>query len=894
MNIELKKIRKALAATSDKAVIGTMLRDARDEILSCRASDPAWEQLNYISTDIVDAVILRLYEIECAKVEIGPHSLHTDDLAIVATGGYGRRELSPYSDIDVTFIPLREDDGRLNAVIKGMFQSVMDVFLYGAGMKVGYAYRLLSDLGQLDHQTQTALLDARLVAGSVEIFDRFEVSFRSQLLVADFLFQKNAERFAVLEKSSAKDNPFVIEPNVKEGSGGLRDMQMVEWLGQVLCNTGRDDALDSLQQRGIITVEQSHELTRLYSFLRSVRNALHCESREARDILTTEKQEAVGKNLGYEDSDDSPAVETFMADYYRSASKLKEASRMVMRRCVDSKLNLGVGGLSSVVRKIVFTDSAAAELDDALPLHACELAQAYQLQFGDKFDEDIAAYIVANPVPKRFELCGRVFGRILSAKRGVAQSLRWLADRGVLEWIIPEFAGLRYLIPYDASHDYTVGEHSLRVVDFLDELRTTDDPKFAEYKRVWQEIETPEALVLAGLIHDIGKQWPQDGPHAEVGAKMAEVICHRLAWPEDTTRKVVFLTRNHLLMAETSRLRDLRLDETIRDFTKIVDEHPLLHMLLLLTCADTHQVGEGVWTEMKSKFLFELFSRSEAALASAAADANDPDYHDGVQFVPDLAKHRERIRRQLSHHNLPLDAIHEHTARMSAQYLLNTPLEEMYLHMAMINRLRTISMPIVDFKTEFGSDYTELTIVTYDDPSPGLLAKIFGVLYALDVNLHASQVFTRDSSVRIALDTLWVDFRGKPLSSAKKAEVQDTIRSILTGKERLSDLCERRKKPDKEQVIHGAKIDDITSERYSLLEIRAPMEPGVLFRLTRAISDLRWNIHSARLSMWGSRVRAAFYVTDRDGMKLAASEVSKLTAVLPREEVPGRRKSLSA
>ena len=226
---------------------------------------------------------------------------------------------------------------------------------------------------------------------------------------------------------------------------------------------------------------------------------------------------------------------------------------------------------------------------------------------------------------------------------------------------------------------------------------------------------------------------------------------------------------------------------------------------------------------------------------------------------------------------------------MPAQYLLNTSLDEMYLHMAMINRLRNTGLPTVDFKTEYGSDYTEMTLVAYDDPRPGLLAKIAGVLYALDLNVHGTRIFTRDSSVRIAMDTLWIDFRGKPLSSSKKAELQETLRQVLTGRLSLDSLFEKRKKLEKEQVVNGARLDDLSAERYSVLDIRAPDEPGTVYRLSRAISKLGWNIHSARFSVWGSRVRAAVYITDTQGRKIKEDQLSVLLALLPRVEYQQRR-----
>ncbi|HEX5322266.1 MAG TPA: HD domain-containing protein, partial [Capsulimonadaceae bacterium] len=775
---------KKLTALTEIPDIAAFLRERRQAINKCHPKADLGFAMLEENTELVDAVIQRLFQLAQARVTTPDQEPPL--LSVVATGGYGRRSLAPFSDIDVTFIPAREDDERTQALIKEMFQLVMDVFLYGADMKVGYAYRLFSDLAApLDHQTQTALLDARLVAGDAALFERFQSEFRSRLLVADFLFQKQAERMAVLAKHGG-DNVYHVEPNIKESAGGLRDAHIVEWFGQALCGVSRQQALPELVERGILREADAAVFEAAYHFLIVARNALHCLSADARDALTTEKQEGVASALGFSDTEEGPALEAFMADYYAHAARLQQVARKAMRRTLDSPLELGVGGLASVERKIALLDAEQASQDSALPLHACALAQAYNLGYGDTFEEDLSAYFSAHPEPQEIELCGRVFTRILSSPKGVATALHDLADQGALNWLIPDFRPLRLLIPYDAAHDYTVGEHSLRVVGFLERLREADDPRFTEYRRVWGDVTTPEVLFLAALLHDIGKQWPNAGSHGDSGADASYEIATRLGWDPDRANKCAFLVRHHLLMAETSRLRDLRLDETIREFTRTVNDLDLLNMLYLLTCADTNAVGEGIWTEMKGKFLSELYGRAEAMLAAASEAAGGPET--ALSYVPDLAKLRERIRKQLAQHNLPQEAIHEHTARMPAQYLLNTPLEEMYLHMAMINRLRDTSLPMVDFKTEYGSDFTEMTIVAYDDPGPGLLAKIAGVMYALDVNLHATQIFTRESSVRIALDTLWADYRGRPLSSSKKAEVQEILRQALTGRLTLDDL----------------------------------------------------------------------------------------------------------
>ena len=355
------------------------------------------------------------------------------------------------------------------------------------------------------------------------------------------------------------------------------------------------------------------------------------------------------------------------------------------------------------------------------------------------------------------------------------------------------------LIPYDAAHEYTVGAHSLRVVRNLEYLRTTNDARLADYRRISAEVSFPEVLYLAGLIHDVGKQWPQ-GHHEETGAQAAAEIAQRLGWDRERQDKLTFLVRRHLLMAETSRLRDLALEETVREFVRQVPDMDSLNMLYLLTYADTNAVGAGIWTEVKAKFLSELYGRAEAALTAPPPEPGA----EAAAATSLLTRQRERIRKQLQAQNLPPDLIHEHTRSLPAQYLLNTPLEEMYVHIAMIGRLRETFQPIIDFKHEFGTDFTEITVVAYDDPRPGLLAKITGVLYAHDVNVHVAQVFTRESSVRIAIDTLWIDYRGRPLSSGKKDEMQDSLRRVLLGEIGVGELLQKHKKPLKDQSIFTA------------------------------------------------------------------------------------------
>ena len=862
------------------AAIAAYLEEWRGRINSAEAlKENTGTDLMAHNTSLVDAVLRRLFAlaIERAKPTDTPPSL-----VIIATGGYGRRELAPFSDVDVTFVPALEDDPYLNVLIKDMFQMVMDVFLYGADLKVGYAYRLLGDLGQLDHQTQTTLLDARFLCGDKALFVEFRAQFRAHLLTADFLFQKWAERQSVLARHGG-DQVYGVEPNIKEGAGGLRDIQNAEWMGEVRCHASLSRLWPTLVDSQFVSPEEVARIKDSRDFLLCARAALHLVSGEARENLTAEKQEAVAGLLGYTDGLDTPAVEVFMRDYYTHAASARRIARKVITRCLDSELPLGLG-LASTRRVLSVADPEAAGRDPALPLHVAELAQAYGLAISGALEDEIEHYLLVQPAPSDPAVAGRVFARLLTAGRDVADALGHLEEQGALAWLIPEFAPLMALIPYDAAHDYTVGAHSLRVVRNLENLKA--DGRSLEGKRLMGEVAKPETLYLAGLIHDIGKQWSH-GPHAETGAAAAALICERLGWDDERRDKVVFLVRHHLLMAETSRLRDLSLSETTQEFVRQVPDMDALNMLYLLTQADTAAVGTGVWTEVQGRFLSELYARAEAMLAApVGADDGGPP----PPYVPDLKRQRERIRKGLAQHNLPTDIVLEHTRNLPAQYLLNTPLEEMYLHIAMIGRLRETFAPSMDFKHDFGADHTEITICAYDDPKPGLLAKITGVLYAHDVNLHTAQVFTREASVRIAIDTLWVDYRGKPLSTGKRAELQDSLRRVLLGEVGIGELLQSQKKPLKEQTIYTAKIDENASERFSLLEVSAPDETGVVYRLARAISALGWNIHAARLSVWGSRARDAFYITDPDGSKVPAADAARLLSALPHEDFSKKKR----
>jgi [protein-PII] uridylyltransferase len=448
-----------------------------------------------------------------------------------------------------------------------------------------------------------------------------------------------------------------------------------------------------------------------------------------------------------------------------------------------------------------------------------------------------------------------------------------MADLGILGWLLPEMGEIMNLIPYDPSHEYTVGQHTLYVTQHLDSLRSADgSEEMRDLRQIMGELPHPEQLYLAALLHDAGKT-TDDRPHSETGEELALEVCRRLRWEESAAANVAFLVRHHLLMAEVSRLRDLNLEETITEFTSMVDDLDRLNMLYLLTYADTNAVGPGVWTQVKGRFLRDLHRRAERVLAQEEAE----EFDDAA-----LARTRRRLLKELSVENLSPDEIAEHVERMPAPYILNTSLNEMALHIGFVRRVRQ-GVPVIDFHDERDSTFTEVTICTLDDPEPGLLSKIAGVLYAADLDVHSAQVFTRvaprldgeerpaqGGPERIAIDTLYVDFRGRQLTPGKRKEIASNLTAVLTGQIRVEEVLQkRRKSPEIGGPVERLTLRNDLSETYTVVEVSCADPRATLYRASGALSALRWDIHSARVSLSKNRSIASFYVTGAKEMREA-------------------------
>lgn len=807
-------------------------------------------------TALIDEALQQLYTWAWSRTAAEVPLIPEHALAILATGGYGRSELAPYSDIDLTFVPMQDGDPFTERLVKHLFQALMDVFHTQVGLRIGYAYRLMEDCPALDEKTRTGLLDMRFVAGSPAVAAHFEQAFQDSFEPAGFLFDRYHEYLNRLERHG--HGLLRVEMDLKEGAGGLRDFHTLRWMAQVRYQVPGDRALEALTSEEVLTRIEAEKLAQAYQGLCRLRAILHLTAGEARDLFTRTRQDEVATALGI--SSQEGAEETLEALY--------EAQHILYELC-----RCGIEGL--IRTRLLLTpqlDSLNCEVVPAGDLKAAgECLQVFSLQhrYHIKLSLEMRQLIRhwlsegQNEFPP--DEVGQFFLSVFSQPGDVYPILREMVDLGVLQAVIPVFGRVWTLLPGDSTHEYTVGEHTLQAIRLLDELTQDTSEEFSGLRSVLEQVNKPEVLYLAVLLHDVGK-WDQSRPHSESGAEIALALCRTWGWDEGVCTQVEFLVRHHLLMAQTARVRDLYLDSTIREFTQVVNDIERLQMLYLLTCVDTRAVGERIWVPAQAVFLHELYRRALRMLEGELPD------------IPNLTNLRRQLIRRLSKHPVPAASIESHVAQMPSSYLLNVPPEQMTLHIHYVERARE-GEPVIEFHNAPQSPYTELTICTLDDPLPGLLSKIAGVLYAQEVEVHAARVFTREEHPRVALDTLWIDTRHRPLSPNQCASLERALKSVLTGEQSVETLLsERKKRPDAPLQMYHLQLRSDTPDAYTMIEMQVPVDLGALYRSSRVLSGLGWNIHSARLGQWAGRTVIGFYVTDSVGNKITPERFSDLRA----------------
>ena len=819
---------------------------------------------------------------------------HSDDVvpvSLVAIGGYGRGELSPYSDIDIMF--LHDSSNRATShhpYLKEIVEQVL-YMLWDVGLKVGHSTRSVGDAvtqANKDMQSKTSMIESRLLTGNEKIHESFRQTLIKECVRGhedDYIAARIEDQKARHEKFG--DTVYLQEPNVKGGCGGLRDCQNLIWMAFFKYGCRK---LSELRQRGFLEPTEQRQLDSAYDFILRVRNAMHYMTNRACDVIGLGLQPQIATEFGYRQHDLLRRTESFMRDYYRHSRNIflltnALADRMALQPVKPSRLStlLRRSPKQEELDGFVIRDGMISAGEPAIfrqdPLRLIRLFR-YVQQREVELSPELRPQIRQNLklVDRSFqwsEEARHTFLGILQHKGQIARILRLMHEVEFLGKYIPEFGRLTCLVQHEFFHRYTADEHTIQVIEHLDRIIDATAPPHASYKKIFQQLERPHVLYLALLLHDVGKAANVDH-HAEASLEMARKVAQRLHLDADETAQLLFLVRDHLKLSMLSQRRDIDDQATIDAAGRIVKNEVNLNMLMLLTFADAAGTSIKTWTEWKEALLWELYRRTKQTLS-------------GAERARDILSRRiEQLYGEVSAElkdQLPLEEIYSHFELMPASYYINTSAAEITRHLMVIHRFLTRQLeveeaedalvPVVDWQSFPAQSYSQVSICTWD--RLGLFSKICGSFASAELNILRANIYTRGDHV--VLDVF--DVCDKTL-----AAVTDQ-RAILTAEGMLERMLSNRETIELPDVLKRLRavrgetpkirevriptvinFDNEISKGRTIVEIQTEDRLGLLYTITHTLSELGLDISFAKISTEKGAALDTFYVQDQLGNKI--------------------------
>jgi len=813
---------------------------------------------------------------------------HKQPLAVVAVGGYGRSELCPFSDIDILVVY----EKKIPTEALDLAQSLL-VPLWDLGYDLGHGFRSIKDcvrLAREDFQVMASLLDARLVAGNQRVFDTFEqkidqaVIKRKKQAFIDYLDQAGGPR-----KDSAGDEGALLEPDLKNGRGALRDYHRILWLGRACFGAG---TVEGLLGVGALTEAEAQAISDLSGFLLRVRTRLHLAAGRRNNRLHFEHQVRLARELGFEDRRDSPGVERFLASLNRAMAGLHALHRSFRARIAARERGGGIPPKRLAPGVVRLGDELAFDLprdypdDPMVLLHVFECAAQTGLPLAWAARGLVSAHLyMAKGLLQKPEAL-RAFTGILASGRAFA-TLEQMRETGLLGALIPEFARVQDLVQFDTYHLHPVGRHSLMAMGFLEELATNSDPHFGP---LWRESSHKITLMWAALFHDMGKGL--GGGHSQKGATLAQEFFASLEIDEKVAKDVAFLVREHLLLSEAAERRDLGDESQVASVAGIIGTPARLDMLYLLTYADAKATGPKAWNGWKAALVGELRGKVSRMLEQGALA--------GPQATQKALRARDVIRRMGKMLSMDPEHLERRLADMPARYALTMEPEAILGHFAMADRLDEAleedrrrkpghsagqGILVLEAAPEPENGRYEITLAAKD--KPGLFATFCGVLALHDINIDFAECFLwRDGTV---IDRFVVSGLPEFLTPEDTWErVRYSARAALTGRLSLAfRLEEKRRSPLAGKSLDSeprVTVDNESSDFYTLVEIEATDRIGLLYHIAETMAHMDISIHLAKIATYGHLVRDVFFVRDNLGRKIEDSDgvAAMKAALLPK------------
>ncbi len=829
---------------------------------------------------IVDLVIERLAAPAARAVD-------QEQVAVIALGGYGRRELAPQTDVDVLFLYRGR---RAAAAAEALAQSLLYA-MWDVGLHVGHSVRSIAQCLEMagdDLVSLTAMLDLRLLLGSEplvqELSERIgrEVLGRRRRVLLDELWQVRGGR-----PLAFGDGVGAAEPNVKENPGGLRDLHTLLWAGRIASGAGR---LPDLARAGAVSERDARALGAAYELLLRVRNDIHFQTARKSDVLALDLQPQVARNLGYADSPQQQASERFMRDYYLHARRLNRVCERALERMVTAEPRRGwftTGRATAAAGGFVLRDGVldldriaggTVVLDPGRALQAFSHAQATGAFLSRNLKDALTDSLPS--IGRRLRGATAVadeFLQLLRARGRVGATLRAMHDLDFLGRLVPDFGRLTCLVQHDAYHRYTVDEHTLRTIEVLDRLAGTRCQSLARYRELYDRVPDPALLHLALLLHDAGKG--QGSGHAERGAQIAERVCQRLGLDRRARELVAFLVRHHLLLSHIAQRRDLSDDKVIRDFAASVGEPTALDLLALLTYADMNGVGPDVWNEWKDALVWELYTRARAVVEPGEG-----------AFGRTLE--RQRLAATLDGGVASEAELELHLRLLPADYARFTTDATLVEHLRLVRGVSVEGLGAeadperpgvvrTSWRVDHKARCTDLHLCARN--RRGLLAAVTGALAAEGVNILSVQLNTRADG--LAIDTFKVcDAAGEPIAEPSVWQrLDETIDQAVAGRLDIAARVDKRLRAMSEGEGHYRRAsrpgrvrvdwDNVSSDRSSILEVRAGDRLGLAYRIASTLARSGLDISFAKVATEKNMALDIFYVTNAAGGKLEDAEL---------------------
>ena len=830
-----------------------------------------------------DELIALIYDYTTAHVYRATNPSDAERMAIIATGGYGRGMLAPGSDIDLLFLLPYKQTPWGESVAEYMLYVLWDL-----GFKVGHATRTVDQclkLGMQDLTIRTSLLDIWFIWGDRRLHDELERRLRAEVFANTgraFIDAKMAERDERHRRSG--ESRYKVEPNVKDGKGGLRDLHTLHWLSKYLY--GHDVGQNTVDA-GIFTPDEVSTFRRCEDFLWSVRCHLHFLTGRAEERLTFELQPAMAERLGYRAKTGMRAVERFMKHYFLIAKDVGDLTTILCSALEMQQLKAAptlkrlMDGLDWRTRRQVRqrTDFridntrinvADAEVFKRDPVNLIRFfAQAEQT--GTFLHPDAIRLIRqslrlidhglrANPE------ANRIFLELLTGRVSPADTLRRMNETGVLGRFIPDFGRVVGMTQFNMYHHYTIDEHLIRTVGMLTDIENGGSAaELPLSTELISTIQNRRALYVAAFLHDVGKGRTED--HSIVGARIARYVCPQLGLTQAETDTVSWLIEQHLTMSNIAQSRDISDPKTIRDFADVVQSPERLKLLLLLTAADIRAVGPGVWNGWKGQLLRTLYHETEPLVAGG---------HTYQERGRRVAMAQKSLHDQLP--GMSSADIERFIGRQFPDYWLRTETRKQAEHARLIARAEAEGKSLAtDVTTDAFTAITELTIFA---PNHARLLSLFaGACAAAGANIVGAHITTtRDG---FALDTFLLarEFNTDDDEIRRGRRIGETIDRILKGDVRLKSLLAKRRPAERRveafTVAPEVVINNGLSEYYTVIEVAGRDRPGLLYDLTATLSDLNLDITSAHITTFGEKAVDVFYVTDLTSKKVTSEARQK-------------------